>query len=59
MPCAEKKRLMTEYDTVTSRFYDVVTKLLREMRALSKDEYDRRARSVDEARRVGGDAYCA
>ena len=49
-PCAEKKRLLTEYDTATSRFYDVVTKFLRDIRALSKDECDRAAQSADEAR---------
>ena len=49
-PCSEKKRLMTQYHTATSRFHDVVAKLQREMGALWKDEYDHVIRYVDEAR---------
>ena len=59
MVCQEEQRLLSEYGTATSKFAVVVTSLQKELGTLSKDDYDSRVRSVDEARSKSEEARLA
>jgi hypothetical protein len=41
MPCEEKTRLMTEYETATAKFSAAVAELRRKMGTVPKTEYKR------------------
>ena len=50
MVCHEKRQLLSEYGTATSKFAVVVTSLQKDLGILSQDDYNSRVQSVDEAR---------
>ena len=57
--CQEKRQLLSEYDTATSKFAVVVTSLQSDLGTLPKDDYDSRAQSVDKARSKSEEARLA
>ena len=49
MPCKEKELLWAEYGETTATFAEIVVKLQRQMKWLSKPEYDLRLQLAQDA----------
>jgi hypothetical protein len=49
MPCKEKELLMGKYGETTATFAEIVVKLQRQMKWLSKPEYDLRLQLAQDA----------
>ena len=59
MTCEEKRKLVLKYHRATSGFTAVVSDLQRKIGMMSKEEYERHLREVDQARDRSDEARIA